>query len=147
MRDVRPRRVDDRRDGIGDKNFFRHADGEEGPADIEPAGAAGEIKVLEIGLDLAEAHDGPGDELRKEGDVAGELPEVARGSDYAAVGIDHVADGMKGVEGNAHGKNDIQRRRMDRDVEPSRDLCETGDREIEILEKTEEDKVDSDRDD
>jgi len=147
MRGILPGRIDYGGDGVGEKNFFHHADGEEGPADIEPAGAIGVIKVVEIGFDLAEADDGPGNELRKKRDVTGELPEVARRRDDAAIGVDHVADRVKSVERNADRKNDVQGRGVNGHVKPRGELGKAGDREIEILEKAEQEKIDGDRND
>jgi hypothetical protein len=103
MRDVFPGGIDDGGDGIGEKNFFHHADGEEGPADVEPTGAIGVIDIFEVRFYLPETHDGTGDELRKKADITGKLPEVACGGNDAAVGINHVADGVKGVERNSDG--------------------------------------------
>ena len=60
-----------------------------GPADVEPAGAVCMIEIIAIGIDLTEADDGAG-ELRKQRDVTGKFPEIARGSDDAAVGANHI---------------------------------------------------------
>ena len=114
---------------------------------FEPASAVGVIEIVQIGFDLAEAHDRSGDQLRKKRDVAGELPEVARGRDDAAVGVHHVADGVKGVERNPNGKNDIQRGRVNGHMEPRREFSKAGYREIEILEEAEQKKVDGDGND
>jgi hypothetical protein len=147
MRGVFPGGIDDGGDGVGEEDFFHHADGEEGPADVEPAGAIGVIEIIEIGFDLTEANDGSGNELRKERDVAGKFPEIARGSDDATVGVNHIADGVEGVEGDADGKNDVERGRVDGNVEPRRDLGKARDGEIEIFEEAEEKKIYGDGED
>jgi len=147
VRDVFPGGIDDGGDGVGEKDFFHHADGEERPADVEPASAVGVIEIIEVGFDLAETDDGAGDELREERDVTGKFPEVSRGSDDAAVGIDHVADGVEGVEGDADGKNDIDGGRVNGSVEPRGKLGKAGDGEIEIFEEAEEEEVDGDGND
>ena len=54
---------------------------------------------------------------------------------------------MEGVEGDADGKNDVERGRVYGNVEPRRDLGKAGDCEIEILEEAEEGKVNSDGND
>ena len=147
MRGLFPGGIDDGGDGVGEEDFFHHADGEEGPADVEPAGAVVVVEIIEIGFHLAKADDGAGYELRKERDVTGEFPEIARGSDDAAVGVNHIADGVEGIKGNADGKNDVERGRVDGNVEPRRDLGEAGDCEVEIFEEAEEEKVNGDGND
>ncbi len=147
MRDIFPGGVDDGGYRVGEKDFLHHADGEERPADVEPTGLIGLIEVVQIGFDLSKTSDRAGDELGKERDVAGKLPKVAGGGDDPAVGVHHVADGVKGVERNAHGKNDIQRGRVNGYVQPRGEVSKAGDREIEVLEETEQEKINRDGDD
>ena len=47
-------------------------------------------------------------ELGEESDVGNECHEVAGGGDGAAIDIDAVAEGLKGVEGDAHGQYEVQ---------------------------------------
>src|SRR5580700_8121389 len=90
---------------------------------------------------------GPATSCEKRGDVTGKLPKIARRSNDAPVGVDHVADGVKRIERNAHGKNNIQRGRVNGQVKPRGELGKAGDGEIKILEKAEQKKIDGDGND
>src|SRR4029077_3884135 len=79
--------------------------------------------------------------------ITGKLPKIARRSNDAAVGVEHVADGVKRVERNAHGKNNMQRGRVNGHVKPRGELGKAGDREIEVLEQAEQKKIDGDGND
>ena len=61
------------------------------------------VDAVEVGFDLPKAHDRSGDELAEQGDIAGELEEVPRRLDGAAIAVDDVRDRMERIEGDPHG--------------------------------------------
>ena len=55
---------------------------------------------------VARSFDRTSDQLRKEGDVQREIPEVFRWKDFLIINVECVPHGLKGVEGDSNGKKD-----------------------------------------
>ena len=69
--------------------------------------AAGEEeRFVELGHKLVGTHNGAGYELGEEGGVETEVEDVGGRQDFAVVGVDNVADVLKGEEADAYGKED-----------------------------------------
>ena len=63
--------------------------------------------LLQLLVDQAVAQNRPGDQLREDGDVGGEVDEALGGFGVAPVDVDDVAQRLEHVEGNAQRQNDV----------------------------------------
>src|SRR6476660_3091635 len=102
MRPIRECGIDEVGEVVGDDDLLDETDDEESHAAREPMPPIGLTDGLEILLDLAEAHDRPGDQLREEGNVRRELEEPTRRADHASVAVDDVADRVERIERNSN---------------------------------------------
>ena len=65
---------------------------------------------VELVEDVLGSFDGAGHQLRVEHDIEGVDPEVPFGGMMSAIDLDRITHGLKGVEGEADGQNDVQER-------------------------------------
>ena len=86
--------------GLASSTFLAMPEREEGDAARELRRACG-VRAAQLVVDLREADDRPGDELREHRDEAGEVDEVAQRPRVAAVDVDRVAHRLEGVEADA----------------------------------------------
>ena len=110
MDGVADERMDEGGDAVADQNFFGEADGEEIDAVFPARADAGLRDAGELRDELVVAGEGAGDEVREEGNEAGEAPEIALGFGGAAIDVDDVGNGLEGVKRDARGEDDLQGR-------------------------------------
>ncbi len=87
----------------------------------------------ELRGDVAVAHDGAGHELRKEGDVGGDVEVALRRLRITAIDIDEVARRLEDVEGDPDGKNHLPRSDL-LPAEHDEEGAQAVDAEVEVLE-------------
>ena len=121
-------------EAVGYEHLLSHTHHEALYAGGELVDAAGPEAQL-VGHVLV-AHDGTGDELRKERDESTEADIVALYVRIAAVDVDGVAHGLEGVEGDADGQGYAQGLDVQEGQQAQR-LCD----EVVILEKAEQGKI------
>ena len=92
---------------VGDDHLFEQAPQHRVDAGLDVLVAEG-VVLLELVEDVAGALDGPGHQLGEEGDEQGVVDEVLLRFHVLAVDIDGVAQGLEGVEGDAHGQEHVQ---------------------------------------
>ncbi len=81
------------------------------------------------------AFNGPGHQLREEGDERQEPNEAPLGLDGALVGVDGVAHRLKCVEGNADGQNDLGKQPVVRGAEETQDAVGIRDKIKQVVSK------------
>ncbi len=86
--------------------FFRDSR-EEQPEPAPDARGVGAGAPRELGQQLVPAHDGPGDELGKEGDEERVVREALDSRPVAPVGVHGQGDDLKAVERDAEGEQDL----------------------------------------
>ena len=130
--------------GVGEQHLLRQAEADEGHAPGKFLRRMGPIGHL-VG-NLAETDDGAGHELGKEGDIAGEIDEIAQHLRLAAIDIDGIAQQMEGVKTDAQGQGDANHRlqfQMGQSKPVNQEIvvfhCE-----IEVLEKSQHGKARAD---
>ena len=101
-------RIRDPRHGVRQQHLFAEAEEKAHRAGGEFGD--GLMPLVDLLRDGGVAHDGTGDELRKEGDVKRELERVALHRSVAAVHVDDVAQALKGEEGDADGQRYLRHR-------------------------------------
>ena len=103
------RDLDERRDDVGDQHLLRQADDEDAGADRR---AAQRVPArIQLARDGLVADDGPGDQLREQGDVERDLDRIAIGPEPAPVDVDDVGQAVEGEEGDAQRQMDMGRSR------------------------------------
>ncbi len=100
--------------------------------------------LVELVGDRVVAHDRPGHQLREHRHVAHEVAEAPHRRRHAAVDVDGVAQGLEGVEGDAHGQHDLGPLEG-RDAEAGEDLIQRVDAEVDVLEVAQDPQVDDRR--
>ncbi len=133
--------VGDRGHVVGDDHLLEQAVGEAGNPRGEHVDAG--FRIVEVGFDVAIAHDRPGDELGEEGDVCAERRRIAFGADLAAVDVDEVGDALEGEEGDADGQEHAA---GDAGDVGARHRVDVVGEEADILEVAEEQEVCADED-
>src|SRR5579859_4528083 len=130
---------------VGDQDFL-----EKPPQDLAaPIGRGFQREhalPLELREEIAGSFDGARHQLRKEGYEGQVVDEACRRSDLAAVDVDHVTQGLEGVEADARREQDAERERVQA---PPHRVGEHGDRdgeEIEVLEESQQTEVRRDAD-
>ena len=98
----------EQRGHIGDTDFFEEPLRE--PAKSAPGAIPRMDPVIDFGGNLGVADDRTGDELVKEAHKEQELERRPSGGNLAAIDVDHVGDGLKGIEGDADRQRDIGNR-------------------------------------
>ncbi len=68
--------------------------------------AGEEERFIELWHKLVGTHNGAGYELGEEGGVETEVEDVGGWQDFAVIGVDNVADVLKGEEADAYGQDD-----------------------------------------
>ena len=86
-------------------------------------------------------HDRSGDELREHGHIAAERYEASLCRYEVAADIDHIAHGLKGVEGNTDGKRDMRLRKPE-----SEGGIQDLDQEIGVFEEAQQGEVEKEAD-
>ena len=118
------------------------ADEEERAGRVDVARVA---RRLELRDELARAHDRPGDEMREEREVGGELRKRRR-LEVAPVDVDDVADRHEREERDADRKHDRARFERDVDADEREQVVRRGREEVVVLEVAEQRHVAGDRD-
>jgi hypothetical protein len=85
---------------------------------------------------------GPGHQLREEAHECSEGHEILGGLQLPAIDIDAVAQGLEGVETDAHGQQYLQCRDLQGHAQQGEGRDEVVDEKVEILEETEQSEVD-----
>ena len=101
-------RIRDPRHGVRQQHLLAEAEEEAHRAGGEFGD--GLMPLVDLLRDGGVAHDGTGDELRKEGDIERELERVALHRGVAAVHVNDVAQALKGEEGDADGQRHLRHR-------------------------------------
>ncbi len=138
-------RIDIHGHAIGHDELLHEAAQEELDAELHacPVPAAG---MTDLRQEIAGAHDGTGDQVREERDEQEEVSQVALGRHLPPIHVHHVADGLKSVERDAHGQDHAQQRQRRRAARAVQQLLERVEKEIDILEISEQAKVGADAD-
>ncbi len=126
-------------EGIGQDHFFRKAVAE--TFDTVSPFCQGRLALIDLGCNIPVFDDGTRNELRKQGNIKQDLPEILLRIHIPPVNIDHVAHGLKGVEGNAERQRDLRRR----ENLFLRDAVDETDQKIKVLEIPEQKQVYRDR--
>ena len=90
-------------DVVAEHNLLDQAvhDPEDGDAELL---AAEEVFLVELRDELVGPHDGTGHQLWKETDIEAEVEDVSDRFDAVTIHIHDVADGLEGIERDAHGE-------------------------------------------
>ena len=91
---------------IGDADLFEEPLRK--PAQPAPGAIPRMDTVIDLGRNLGVSDNRAGDELVKEAHKEQELERRAGGGDLAAIDIDHIGNGLKGVEGDADRQRDLR---------------------------------------
>ena len=137
--------VDVGRTGVGDDDLLEHAPEDEAHAVatllVGKGAGRGDLRQ-KVGGPL----DGPGHELGEEGDEGGEADGISGGLEVAAVDVDGVGEGLKGVEGDADGQDDMQGGGVHGDTKRIPCGDPVLDEEVGVLEVSEDAEVDGEGD-
>lgn len=121
--------------GVGENELFRKS------ADEGSDTGGKELHALaplaELIVNIAIADDGSGDELGEQDNVRSEGGGIFLDSAVAAVNVDHVGEGLEGIEGYSHGKGDAE----GGESRDERERGEGGHEEIPVFEEAEEGQV------
>ena len=98
------------------------------------------MALLQLGLDIAVADDGSGDQLGEQGDVQQEFEIGPLNAHLTPVDIHHIAHGLEGVEADADGQGNLRHRQR-----KAGDLIEGGDEEAGVFEHAQGQQIDDDR--
>ena len=101
---------------------------------------AGGVTLLQLGLDIAVADDGSGNQLGEQGDVQQEFEIGPLDAHLLPVDIHHIAHGLEGVEADADGQGNLRHRQR-----KAGDLIEGGDEESGVFEHAQGQQIDDDR--
>ena len=116
------------------------------PQDEPQAGDALLVGELALVLDLGQKPrgtlDGPGNELREETHERRKIDEAAGGFQGATVNVNGVRKRLEGVEADAHGQDDLQRRSVHGDAHRRPRIDPTFDEEVGVFKVGEEAEVD-----
>ena len=137
-------RIGDDRTCIGDGDLL-----EESPQHLSASGNSRRIieppRRKELGQKVRRSLNRPRNQLREETDESKERDRVLRRPDRPAIDIERVTQRLEGVKGNADGKDEGEGRGM-RNEGRRKDQLRTGheriDKEIVVLENTEDAKID-----
>ena len=75
------------------------------------------MALVELRQKTQRALDRSRDELREEGNVDGELAQVALGRPVPAIDVDRIAERLERVEGNPDGKEDLEHGQLELEAE------------------------------
>ena len=133
-------RVDIERETIRDHKLEEEApeDDEQPFPQIVKAEAVG---CFELAQQVSGAFNGPRHKLGEEGDKQGIGEEIPLGLNLAPVHIHGVAEGLEGIEGDAHREQNIHRRDARLHMQKVQSLVQKVNGEVKILEKEEDAKV------
>ena len=123
---------------VGEQNFLGKADRKAAHA-LRRGGDAVRA-AFELCGDVGIAHDRPRDELGEERNIGGEVDEIPLRRRFAAVDVDDVAQYLKGVEADADGQAQLQKRQG----EPC-DGVDAGEKKVRVLKIAEKPKAHKDR--
>ena len=135
------RGVGDRRDGVGDDDLLGEPEPE--PVDARREGIERLLSLDELVADLVEANDRPGDQLREERDVEGEIKRRHKVAGRAAVDVDEIAQRVEREERDADGQEDIGPGHR-REARPREARVPRRDTQVRVLEPAQERDVDDD---
>lgn len=96
---------------------------------------------LDPGREGPRALDRPGHELREEGDEQREVAQARDGGQVPAVDVEHVAEALERVEGDADRQGQPQQVRLDRDPHPRGQRGQAGREEVVVLEQAQHAEV------
>src|SRR4029077_16163473 len=125
----------------GDYDLLNKANDEEAHAAREPAPPVGFSDRLQVLLDLTEANDWAGDQLRKERDVRGELEEAPRRPNHSPIAVDDVADRVECVERDPDREDDVVVRHGHIPADESEQCVARLQREVRVLEEAEQREI------
>jgi len=101
--------------------------------------------LLNMGQELRRALNRPSDQLREKADKRREVDEAARGLQIPPIHVNGVGQGLEGVETDAHGQNDLQRRHVHRDARRRPSVDPTLDEEVGVFEVAQQSEVHDER--
>jgi len=102
----------------------------------------GEVKFsffVELWKEVGGTFDGSGNELGEEADEG-----VVGWFEFAAIDVDGVTEGLKGVKTNPDGQDDIQRIEVGVDAQTSEQINERVGKKVVVFEETEYAEIDRD---
>ena len=123
---------------VGEQNFLGKADRE--AAHALRRGGDTVRAAFELRGDVGIPYDRPRDELGEERNIGGEVDEIPLRRRFAAVDVDDVAQYLKGVEADADGQAQLQKRQG----EP-RDGVDAREKKVRVLKIAEKPKAHKDR--
>ena len=132
--------IDELRHTIRDDGLLDKADEEQDKAatNIYP----GEIALRDaLRKEVLRAHDGPGHQLRKEGNKEREIEDVLRRFELPAVDVDGVAERLECVETDSHRQGDVEDIHRDVETQQVRHIDGRLDEEVEVLEDAQQAQV------
>ena len=144
-RQQRPAIVEDaigraREQRIGEHHFFEKTQRHQKQTPQEPA-LLRLRRMLELRKEIARTHDRSCHELRKERNREREIAQRPRRPHHAAVDVERVGEGVKGVERDADGQEDIEVRRLVLNAATRQRPGEVLEEEVPVLEKAEHAQV------
>ena len=123
---------------VGEQNFLGKADRE--AAHALRRGGNTVRAAFELRGDIGIAHDRPRDELGKERNIGGEVDEIPLRCRLTAIDVDDVAEHLKGVEADADGQAQLQKRQG-----KPRDGVDAREEKVRVLKIAEKPKAHKDR--
>ena len=90
------------------------------------------------------ALDGSCHELREEADVGEEGRGIAGGGEAAAIDVDGIAEGLEGVEGDAHREDEVEGEGVGVEATGAEQSREVRGEEVEVFEESEDAQVEAD---
>ena len=130
-------RVDNHGQAVGDDHFLDQTPEDE----LKPLNDSLGLEMrfaAELRKQTMAALDGPGHQLREEGDVEREDAQMALSRSVAPIDIDRVSDGLEGVEGDAKRQQEIKRGHGVKDVDRFQGLLDIAGEKIEVFEGEED---------
>src|SRR5580700_10769922 len=98
-------------------------------------------RAMELREQLIGAFNGAGDHLGEERDIEGIIKKIALGWRLAAIDLNGVAEGLKGVERDANRQNHLKKRQRNVDTGMPEAGLQRGGKEVVVLKHAEQAEI------